>query len=885
VKMWSQLLIALIVCEVTRSQTCPDDDADLVPWTPTTTEDDDYVIDGEKLLLVGETFNVRRLTIQNGGKLVVSDDGLARVIRARNILITSNGEFWVGSQSCPFQSRLDIALTGRNDDTDIGEAAIFGRKYIGVAPTATIVIHGKKKLSWTFIETTIEPGTSSRVVSLVDEPTGWKVGDQVVVASSDYDMYQAEEFTIAECQTCGNRQVQLDGDALYTHLGSGSPHGIDTRAEIGILTQDIKIYGVMQDSCYGDNFCEYFDYDTYGGHIQMLSGFKQADFFGIELYNMGQQVLARYPVHYHVVGKIYGSYSSSLSIHHCFSRCVTLHGCEGLVVSDVVGYDTLGHCFFFEDGNEQDNQLIHNLGLLTKPGTLLPSDRSKEMCETMLDAVYPGYVPNAELECMSASTYWIAHPNNTFRNNSAAGSVSNGFHFVFHREPTGPSAGTLPEFHGERSTIPWFQGNRAHSNARDGLLIDRGVKVDSANVVDPREFLAMEDYARYMPHVDRDPLAERDPAVVNEFTAYKNNRGANIRGGDVWITYSKFTDNDVAVMMNSDDMLPYDAGSHQQLSGSVVAATGNNADPTWQARDYPSVGVELRGGPVYINSNHFHGFKAAGGRESYGVGFYPQNMGQLGTTNTVSGNSFNETNLRVYFGRADPDSIFGSYNSDGDYFQIFYDPEGDLTGWPNAYAVRLDNMLMRGSNCFIIETSNIAVCIGDNYGQIFIKANTKTANMIIEYPTEPYYSVTLRGVNRDDTVHYPDTTQYQVTVITDRDYHISFTDETTPSVLELSVYNFPRFNYAVLAISYPSSTGDFTVEYVEWQQMSGEETLRQTLTAADNIDDVYNDAYGYTYYWNDADSLLWVKVVNRYESNGYDYCAAEGCQIVRIVAN
>lgn len=66
----------------------------------------------------------------------------------------------------------------------------------------------------------------------------------------------------------------------------------------------------------------------------------------------------------------------------------------------MVGYNTLGHCFFFEDGNEVNNVLIHNLGLVTKPGTLLPSDRDKNMCETLLDSVYPGYVPNAEVECM-----------------------------------------------------------------------------------------------------------------------------------------------------------------------------------------------------------------------------------------------------------------------------------------------------------------------------------------------------------------------------------------------------------------------------------------------------------------------------------------------------
>ena len=48
----------------------------------------------------------------------------------------------------------------------------------------------------------------------------------------------------------------------------------------------------------------------------------------------------------------------------------------------MVGYNTLGHCFFLEDGNEERNILRHNLGLVTKAGMLLPSDRDKEMCES-----------------------------------------------------------------------------------------------------------------------------------------------------------------------------------------------------------------------------------------------------------------------------------------------------------------------------------------------------------------------------------------------------------------------------------------------------------------------------------------------------------------------
>lgn len=54
---------------------------------------------------------------------------------------------------------------------------------------------------------------------------------------------------------------------------------------------------------------------------------------------MGQQTMGHYPVHFHMNGDVdeRGGYSpptsiSQLSIHHSFSRCVTIHGSNGLLV-------------------------------------------------------------------------------------------------------------------------------------------------------------------------------------------------------------------------------------------------------------------------------------------------------------------------------------------------------------------------------------------------------------------------------------------------------------------------------------------------------------------------------------------------------------------------
>jgi len=72
-------------------------------------------------------------------------------------------------------------------------------------------------------------------------------------------------------------------------------------------------------------------------------------------------------------------------------------------VEDVVGYDTLGHCFFLEDGIERDNVFVHNVGLVTRPGSLLPSDRDATMCtELSVAARRFRHVPDTDTECMYA---------------------------------------------------------------------------------------------------------------------------------------------------------------------------------------------------------------------------------------------------------------------------------------------------------------------------------------------------------------------------------------------------------------------------------------------------------------------------------------------------
>lgn len=41
------------------------------------------------------------------------------------------------------------------------------------------------------------------------------------------------------------------------------------RAEVALLSRNILIYGEMENSCYGNNKCQFFNHDTFGGHIKV----------------------------------------------------------------------------------------------------------------------------------------------------------------------------------------------------------------------------------------------------------------------------------------------------------------------------------------------------------------------------------------------------------------------------------------------------------------------------------------------------------------------------------------------------------------------------------------------------------------------------------------
>ncbi len=62
--------------------------------------------------------------------------------------------------------------------------------------------------------------------------------------------------------------VCAPGKPVYLHIGE-EMDGVDMRAEVGLLTRNILIRGEMEPTCYGNEACKFFSFDTFGGHLKV----------------------------------------------------------------------------------------------------------------------------------------------------------------------------------------------------------------------------------------------------------------------------------------------------------------------------------------------------------------------------------------------------------------------------------------------------------------------------------------------------------------------------------------------------------------------------------------------------------------------------------------
>ena len=346
-------------------------------------------------------------------------------------------------------------------------------------------VHGAPlSRTWVKLGDAVKKGDAQ--VKLSEAVKGWRKGDRVIItaskggyngrtfrAGSKYSREaQTEERTIAGIE---GEVVTLDLPVEYEHFGTG-----EYRSEIANLSRNVVIESADPAGVRGHTMY----------HRDSTGGISYAEFR-----HLGKErMLGKYALHFHLVrDTMRGSGVIGASIWDSHNRWLTVHGTDYLLVRDCVGYQSVGHGYYLEDGTEQYNVFDRNLAVQAYRGQRLPKQ------------VLP-FDPN------DGAGFWWANGRNTFVRNVACENDEYGFRFeVAKRSNFDPVLNIrTPEGNREQRdirTIPFFrfEENESHS---EGLYsfnlgddVNPSVRGDRQHPFIVRNLTAWETHYAFRPNV------------------------------------------------------------------------------------------------------------------------------------------------------------------------------------------------------------------------------------------------------------------------------------------------------------------------------------------------------------------------------------------------
>jgi hypothetical protein len=242
-------------------------------------------------------------------------------------------------------------------------------------------------------------------VTLDEEVPGWRVGDRIIVTATQRPRRERGTFRVGRgkdsmpifteertIRAIVGPEVALDRPLDLDHYAEG-----DFRGEVADLGRSVVVESAAPDGV--------------RGHTMYHRGSSGSISYA-EFRHLGKEgIKGKYSLHFHQVGDtMRGSSVVGASIWDSANRWITIHGTNYLVVRDCVGYKSVGHGFFLEDGTEVDNVLDRNLAVQAMAGRPLPE-------------------PFLPFDNNSGAGFWWANSRNTFTRNVAVECDRYGFRF------------------------------------------------------------------------------------------------------------------------------------------------------------------------------------------------------------------------------------------------------------------------------------------------------------------------------------------------------------------------------------------------------------------------------------------------------------------------
>lgn len=734
-----------------------------------------------------------------------------------------HGRLQIGSSTVPFPKKATITLV---DNVPNQNVMGMGDKVIAVMGGAIEAI-GQGRTSWSRLAAPVKAGDSS--ITLLDTPVGWQVGDEIVIASTDYAPSQTEKMQIISIT---DKTIGLSAQLKYSHWSSASFHGptnmmLSTRAEVGMLNRNVVIQGDANSVTAG-----------FGGQL-MIMGTGQARINNVRFFNMGQKgLLKRYPIHFHLVQDASASYITNSAIAQSYNRCLVIHGTHNLRVLNNVAFDTIGHCFFLEDGIETKNTLDKNLALLIKkPASgqeVLASDKTP-------------------------SAFWITNPDNTVTNNVAAAAAGHGFWYALPLHPLNlsQSPGSDATIWPRRTALLSFNSNVAHSNEGNGLHVDSGPKADGTT-----EGAFYDPHSSPIPAVDGYADSPRVAARFENLTSYKNRgQGAWLRGYGLYVVGGRFADNPIGVTMASNESGVEDSLFLGETSN---VGTPNSWDPKgldgrslgrpWDA-SFPIRGFEFYDGRVWVKNSVFGRYTSNSLRKASGLSYLRQNAFTIDQGNFADNLTWLDTSNRVYFEEPQADR-------DGDKSSVFLDRTGSVSGTASRMIVNNNPFLRTATGCTSRPEWNGYVC-NLSYGGFRIYDLSKAT------PVGPITVSRWDGVSTQLTGREDDRYYFSGSILSNTANKIAFAGTATaPDKMRVYLDNRNPTNFIQVTIPY---TGTVPYIYKDWWVNNSNLATRVTAIAD------LGTATATSYYYDGKNLTLRLIVGTNRTSALVDICRTDLC--------
>lgn len=231
-------------------------------------------------------------------------------------------------------------------------------------------LHGEPmRLTWVKLKK--EAAVGANDLTLMESVRDWKAGDHLVITRTqrpgrggrggsggeESDQNEERKFVSSGGEDLtGGYPLKLDAPLSFFHYAD-EREGF--QGEVVNLSRNVIV--------------ESADPDGIRGHT-MFHKNSSGSISYAEFRHLGKRdVLGKYSIHFHLCGNtMRGSSVIGASIWDSQNRWITIHGSDHIIVRDCVGYKSVGHGYFLEDGTETNNILDHNVAIFAKPGKALP---------------------------------------------------------------------------------------------------------------------------------------------------------------------------------------------------------------------------------------------------------------------------------------------------------------------------------------------------------------------------------------------------------------------------------------------------------------------------------------------------------------------------------